>query len=149
MPRFQAEDRVRVDHPPEAVFDVLCTPARHADLSPLELRIVKGDRLKGVGDTYKGTGEFVARKVECSMRCTAFEPPHLLAIELMGEMSGNERWQLEPAQVGTEVRLSVDYVPPDWLPVYLRDKATAQNWANTLVSQTLSNLERLLGTEAA
>ncbi|MFQ5945778.1 MAG: SRPBCC family protein [Anaerolineae bacterium] len=148
MPRFAAKDQVRVAHSPEAVFDVICVPAKHAELSPLELRIVKGDRLKGVGDTYKGIGEFAARKVECSMRCTVFERPHLLAMEVVGEMEGKEEWQLKQTDVGTEIRLSVDYAAPEWLPVYLRDKTTAQNWANTMVAQTLGNLDKMLGPEA-
>lgn len=149
LPRFEAEHRVQVGHSAEAVFDLLCVPAKHAELSPLELRIAKGEPIKGVGDTYKGIGEFVARKVDCSMRCTSFDRPHLLAMELMGEMSGREEWQLKPADVGTEIRLSVGYAAPEWLPVYLRDETTAQNWVNTMVAQTLGNLEKILAAEAA
>ena len=149
MPRLEAEHRVQVGYPAEAVFDLLCIPTKHAKLSPLELRIVKGERFNRVGDTYKGIGEFAARKVECSMRCTAFDRPHLLTMELIGEMSGKEEWQLKPADVGTEVRLSVGYAAPEWLPVYLRDETTAQNWINTMVSQTLGNLDKILSAEAA
>ncbi len=149
LPRFEVEDRVQVGHPQEVVFDLLCMPKKHAELSPLELRIVKGEPFRGVGDTYRGTGEFAARKIDCSMRCTAFERPHLLAMELTGEMQGKEEWRLEPVGEGTEVLLSVDYEAPAWLPVYLRDETTAQNWVNTMVAQTLGNLDKILGAKAA
>ena len=144
----QAQDDITVRHTAEAVFDLLCDPKRRPGLIPMEQRIVRGEKIRRVGDTYTGTLEFAARKVTYTSRCTSLVRPEYLAMEMEGELEGSQEWRLRAEPNGTHILLALDLLAPSWLPAYLQEETTAKNWCEMLVRQILSNLSKRLDAEA-
>jgi uncharacterized protein YndB with AHSA1/START domain len=99
----------------DTVFDVLTNPDRHVDLdgSGFVTAVAKGDRLQGVGDTFRMnmTGDHMGGDYQTDNRVTGFDKNHLLS------------WQTAPA--GKE--------PPGWEWVW---ELESQGSDQTLVRHT-------------
>jgi uncharacterized protein YndB with AHSA1/START domain len=106
---------VRVDAPPDLVFDVLADPARAPEWQTLmtELGDVAG-RPGGVGTSFVGYYRVAGRRLETRFVVTAAERPTL--IQLAGTTRGGwARWTtlIEPVEGGgSELRASLEYELP-------------------------------------
>ena len=145
MDTIQAEGTVHIHRSPEQVFAFLCNPnVDPAALTPMEDRFVEWQEMSGVGSICRSVVEFAARELNCTTRCTEYEPPHRLATRMEGDLVGAQNWRLSPAGTGTELHLSLSIEKPIWLPSYLRDETTAERWGEMLVEQTLENVRSAL-----
>lgn len=106
---------IRVDAPPDVVFDVLADPARGPEWQTLmtELGDVAG-RPGGVGTSFVAYYRVAGRRLETRFVVTAAERPKL--IQLAGTTRGGwARWTtlIEPAEGGgSELRASLEYELP-------------------------------------
>lgn len=106
---------IRVDAPPDIVFDILADPARGPDWQTLmtELGDVAG-RPGGVGTSFVGYYRVAGRRLETRFVITAAERPTL--IQFAGTTRGGwTRWTtlIEPVEGGgSELRASLEYELP-------------------------------------
>jgi carbon monoxide dehydrogenase subunit G len=145
MDRLYAERDTYIERPPQEVFAFLCDPnVDQAEITPFEDRVTEQSTEPGVGAICRTTVELAARDLDCISRCIEFDPPRRLVMQLEGDLTGRQAWELEPQDNGTRAHLTVDIVAPTWLPQYLRDDRTAANWTTMLADQTLQNVKSAL-----
>lgn len=145
MDRLYAERDAYIQRTPQDVFAFLCNPdVDQAEITPFEDRVTEQSREPGVGAICRTTVELAARDLDLISRCVEFDPPRRLVMQLEGDLTGRQAWELEPEDGGTRAHLTIDIGAPDWLPQYLRDDRTAANWTTTLADQTLDNVKSAL-----
>ena len=141
---------VRVDAPPDVVFDVLADPARAPEWQTLmtELGDVAG-RAGGVGTSFVGYYRVAGRRLETRFVVTAAERPTL--IQLAGTTRGGwARWTtlIEPVEDGgSELRASLEYELPGEVVGGLFGLVTG-NRIRLELERTYENLRRVVEADA-
>ncbi|UCC87712.1 MAG: hypothetical protein JSV81_23135 [Anaerolineales bacterium] len=141
---MQAEGSVLIASPIGTVFEFVCDAGVTAEaITPLEDHIVSQGRL-GLGWAGQVEVEIAARVVRCQYRCTEFEPPTRLVLEIEGDVPGKQMFTLAEELGHTRLNMSFGCVVPPGAPAYFREEPTRSRFAQTLVSQTLSNIQAAL-----
>lgn len=135
--------------PIEAVFELISDPETRVDpVTPLDAR---RKTQSGLGKDSLGECELkiAGRVLHYEIRTTLFEPPTRLVVEMRGDVTGEQKYNLVEEAGGTKLSLELKYmVPPHW-PSYYREEPTRDRFAETLVSQTLANIQTALESELA
>ena len=105
---------IRVEAPPETVFDLIADPSRAPEWQTLlaELGEISG-RPGGVGSSYSAYYRVAGRRVEARFVVTAAERPRIH--QAAGTTRGGwARWttMIDPAGAGAEVRITLEYELP-------------------------------------
>ncbi len=105
---------LHVEAPPEIVYDLIADPSRGPEWQKLlvELGEISG-RPGGVGSSYTGYYQVTGRRIEGRFVVTAAERPR--TYQAAGTARGGwARWTtfIEPAERGSEIRVSLEYELP-------------------------------------
>jgi uncharacterized protein YndB with AHSA1/START domain len=139
-----AEGSILIARSIMSVFEFICDQRRMTEnITPLE------DRIQSQGEPSLGwvsqvEVEIAARVVRYQCRCTAFEPPTRLVLEMEGDVKGEQVFTLAEEPDGTRLTLYFKCVIPPRAPAYFHEELARRHFAQTLVSQTLSNIEAAL-----
>lgn len=143
----RAAGSVLITAPIEAVFEFISNPdTRLNGTSPLEVHI----ETKGESDPesrYQGDLKIAGRVLRYDARTSSQEPPTLLVVEMKGDVSGEQVFSLAEEANATRLNLNLQYSVPPELPSYYREEPTRIRFAETLVSQTLANIQAALEME--
>jgi uncharacterized protein YndB with AHSA1/START domain len=143
---LKAEGSILIARPIMTVFEFVCDPRRMTeDITPLEERI-QSQGEPGLGWVSQVEVEIAARVVRYQCRCTVFEPPTRLVLEMEGDVNGEQIFTLADQLDGTRLNLYFKCVIPPRAPAYFHDEPARMHFAQTLVSQTLSNIQTALET---
>ena len=128
----------------EAVFRFISNPdTRLGAGSPLEVHV--RNQGKSVLDSrYQGELEIAGRVLRYDATTSVHEPPTLLVVEMEGDFSGKQVFNLVEEANATRLNLDLQYSVPPELPSYYREEPTRTRFAETLVSQTLANIQAAL-----
>ncbi len=128
----------------EAVFKFISNPDTRLDAaSPLEVHIeTQGESVHD--SRYKGELRIAGRVLRYDARTSVHEPPTLLVVEMKGDVSGEQVFNLAEEANATRLNLNLQYSVPPELPSYYREEPTRTRFAETLVSQTLANIRAAL-----
>ncbi len=131
----------------EAVFKFISNPRTRLDSgSPLEVHIkTQGESV--LDSRYRGELEIAGRVLRYDARTSIQEPPTLLVVEMEGDFSGKQVFNLAEEANATRLNLNLQYSVPPELPSYYREEPTRTRFAETLVSQTLANIQTALEME--
>ena len=131
----------------EAVFKFISNPETRLDAaSPLEVHIeTQGESV--LDSRYQGELKIAGRVLRYDARTSVHEPPTLLVVEMKGEVSGQQVFNLAEEANATRLNLNLQYSVPPELPAYYREEPTRTRFAETLVSQTLANIQTALEME--
>ena len=131
----------------EAVFKLISNPdTRLNGTSPLEVHIeTQGESV--LESRYQGELKIAGRVLRYDARTSVHEPPTLLVVEMKGEVSGQQVFNLAEEANATRLNLNLQYSVPPELPAYYREEPTRTRFAETLVSQTLANIQTALEME--
>lgn len=143
----RATESVLIDAPIEAVFRFIADPETRVNaVSPLDAHAET--RGKQGSESFKLCVLKIAGRVfRYELRTTVHEPPTLLVMEMKGDVSGEQVFNLGGEANAVRLNLDLKYlVPPDW-PSYYREEPTSTRFAETLVSQTLANIQSALEKE--
>lgn len=131
----------------EAVFKFISNPEIRLDAgSPLEVHIKAQDE-SVLGSRYNGELEIAGRVLRYEARASVHEPPTRLVVELAGDFSGEQVFDLAEESNFTRLNYDLQYSVPQELPHYYREEPTRTRFAETLVSQTLANIQAALERE--
>lgn len=131
----------------EAVFKFISNPhTRLGAVSPLEVHIeTQGESVPE--SRYQGELKIAGRVLRYDARTSVCEPPTRLVMEMDGDITGEQVYNLAQEANATRLNLDLQYtVPPEW-PSYYREEPTRTRFAETLVSQTLANIQAALEME--
>jgi len=142
-----AEGSVRIAASMDAVFKFISNPEVRLDAgSPLEIHIeTQGEYV--LGSRYSGELEIAGRVLRYEARTSVHEPPTRLVVELEGDFSGEQVFSLVEDSNLTRLNYDLQYSVPPELPSYYREEPTRTRFAETLVSQTLANIQAALERE--
>ena len=131
----------------EAVFKFISNPdTRLNGISPLEVHIeTQGESV--LESRYQGELKIAGRVLRYDARTSIQEPPTLLVVEMKGEVSGQQVFNLAEEANATRLNLDLQYSVPPEIPSYYREEPTRTRFAETLVSQTLANIQSALEIE--
>ncbi|MCZ6529298.1 MAG: SRPBCC family protein [Chloroflexi bacterium] len=131
----------------EAVFKFISNPDTRLDAaSPLEVHIeTQGESV--LDSRYQGELKIAGRVLRYDARTSVHEPPTLLVVEMKGDVSGEQVFNLAEEANATRLNLNLQYSVPPELPSYYREEPTRTRFAETLVSQTLANIRAALEKE--
>jgi carbon monoxide dehydrogenase subunit G len=128
----------------EAVFELISNPDTRLDAgSPLEVHI-KTQRESVLDSRYQGELEIAGRVLRYDARTSVHEPPTRLVVEMEGDFSGEQVFSLAEEANATRLNYDLQYSVPPELPSYYREEPTRTRFAETLVSQTLANIQAAL-----
>ncbi|MCH8338542.1 MAG: SRPBCC family protein [Chloroflexi bacterium] len=135
---------VLIDAPIETVFRFISEPETRSDaISPLEAHTEAQGELSSEL-LYRCEVIIAGRVVRHQARTSVYEPPTRLVMEMDGDIPGEQVYNLAQEANATRLNLDLRYsVPPDW-PSYYREEPTRTGFAETLVSQTLANIQAAL-----
>jgi carbon monoxide dehydrogenase subunit G len=138
---------VLIAAPIEAVFKFISNPDTRLDAgSPLEVHIqTQGESV--FESRYQGELKIAGRVLHYDARTSVHEPPTLLVVEMEGDFSGDQVFNLAEEANATRINLDLKYSVPPELPSYYREEPTRTRFAETLVSQTLANIQAVLEME--
>jgi len=140
----RAEGSVLIAAGIEAVFKFISNPDTRIDAgSPLEVHI-KTESESVLDSRYQGELEIAGRILRYDARMTIHEPPTRLIVEMEGDFSGEQVFNLAEEANGTRLNYDLQYSVPPELPSYYREEPTRTRFADTLVSQTLANIQAAL-----
>ena len=143
----RAGGSVLITAPIEAVFKLISDfDTRVNAISPLEAHAeTQGE--PGLESRYQGELKIAGRVLRYDARASVHEPPTLLVVEMEGDVSGEQVFNLAEEVNATRLNLELQYlVLPEW-PSYYREEPTRTRFAETLVSQTLANIQAALEME--
>jgi carbon monoxide dehydrogenase subunit G len=131
----------------EEVFKFISNPnTRLNAISPLEVHIeTQGDF--PIDSRYEGELKIAGRVLRYSARTSIQEPPTLLVVEMEGAVAGEQIFNLAEEANATRLNLNLRYSVPPELPSYYREEPTRTRFADTVVSQTLGNIQAALEME--
>jgi carbon monoxide dehydrogenase subunit G len=131
----------------EAVFKFISNPDTRLDAgSPLEVHIeTQGESF--LESRYQGELKIAGRVLRYDARTSVHEPPTLLVVKMEGDFSGEQVFNLAEEANATRLNLDLQYSVPPELPSYYREEPTRTRFAETLVSQTLANIQAALEME--
>ena len=128
----------------EAVFKLISNPDTRLDAgSPLEVHI-KTQSESVLDSRYQGELEIAGRVLRYDARTSVHEPPTRLVVEMEGDFSGEQVFNLAEEANATRLNYDLHYSVPPELPSYYREEPTRTRFAETLVSQTLANIQAAL-----
>ncbi len=128
----------------EAVFKLISNPDTRLDAgSPLEVHI-KTQSESVLDSVYQGELEIAGRVLRYDARTSVHEPPTRLVVEMEGDFSGEQVFNLAEEANATRLNYDLQYSVPPELPSYYREEPTRTRFAETLVSQTLANIQAAL-----
>ncbi len=131
----------------EAVFKLISNPDTRLDAgSPLEVHI-KTQSESVLDSGYQGELEIAGRVLRYDARTSVHEPPTRLVVEMEGDFSGEQVFNLAEEANATRLNYDLQYSVPPELPSYYREEPTRTRFAETLVSQTLANIQAALERE--
>jgi carbon monoxide dehydrogenase subunit G len=144
---IRAAGSVVIAAPIEAVFKLISNPDTRLDAgSPLEVHIET--QSESVLDSrYQGELEIAGRVLRYEARTSINEPPTRLVVEMKGDFSGKQVFNLAEESNSTRLNYDLQYSVPPELPSYYREEPTRTRFAETLVSQTLANIQAALEME--
>ena len=144
--QVEARDGILIAAPIDVVFNFISDPETRVDaVTPLDARV------KVTGELDRDSlGQceikIAGRVLHYEVRKKVFEPPTRLAVEMQGDLPGEQTFTLAEEAGGTRLNVDLKYiVPPDW-PSYYRVEPTRTRFAETLLSQTLANTKAALET---
>jgi hypothetical protein len=128
----------------EAVFKHISNPDKRLDAgTPLEVHIeTQGESV--LGSPYQGELKIAGRVLRYDARTSVREPPKHLVVEMEGDFSGEQVFNLAEEANATRLNLDLQYSVPPELPSYYHEEPTRTRFAETLVSQTLANIQAAL-----
>ena len=131
----------------ETVFKFISNPHTRLDAgSPLEVHIeTQGESV--LESRYQGELKIAGRVLRYDARTSVHEPPTRLVVEMEGDVSGEQVFNLAEEANATRLNLDLQYSVPPELPSYYREEPTRTRFAETLVSQTLANIQAALEKE--
>jgi carbon monoxide dehydrogenase subunit G len=143
---LKAEGSILIARSIMTVFGFVCDPRRMTeDITPLEDHI-QSQGEPGLGWVSQVEVEIAARVVRYQCRCTVFEPPTRLVLEMEGDVNGEQIFTLAEQPDGTRLNLYFKCAIPPRAPAYFHEEPARMHFAQTLVSQTLSNIQAALET---
>jgi carbon monoxide dehydrogenase subunit G len=137
----RAEGSVLIAAGIEAVFKFISNPDTRLDSgTPLDVHIeTQGESV--LESRYQGELKIAGRVLNYDARTSVHEPPKLLVVEMEGDFSGKQVFNLVKEANATRLNLDLQYSVPPELPSYYREEPTRTRFAETLVSQTLANIQ--------
>ncbi len=143
----RAAGSVLIAAPIEAVFKLISDPDIRLDAgSPLQVHIqTQGESV--LDSHYEGELEIAGRVLRYEARTSVHEPPTRLVVEMEGDFSGEQVFNLAEEANATRLNYDLQYSVPPELPSYYREEPTRTRFAETLVSQTLANIQAALEME--
>ncbi len=131
----------------EAVFEFISNPDIRLDAgSPLEVHI-KTQSESVLDSRYQGELEIAGRVLRYEARTSVHDPPKHLVVEMGGDFSGQQVFNLAEESNATRLNYDLQYSVPPELPSYYREEPTRTRFAETLVSQTLAKIQAALEME--
>lgn len=102
---YKFESSIFVNRPPQEVFDFVTNPANNAKwMSGTESAAWTSDGAPGIGSTYKGTFNFLGRKIEGEVKVTGWVEPRLYSFKTTsGPIPSHNTTTFEPQGKGTLV----------------------------------------------
>ena len=143
----RAGGSVVIAAPIEAVFKFITDPDTRLDaISPLETHMEAQGELRSEL-LYLCELKIAGRVVRNQARTSVYEPPTRLVMEMDGDITGEQVYNLAQEANATRLNLDLQFtVPPEW-PSYYREEPTRTRFVETLVSQTLANIQAALEME--
>jgi carbon monoxide dehydrogenase subunit G len=143
----RAEGSVLIAAQIESVFKFISNPDTRLDGgSPLDVHIeTQGE--SALESRYQGELKIAGRVLHYDARTSVHEPPTLLVVEMDGDFSGEQVFNLAEEANATRLNLDLQYSVPPELPSYYREEPTRTRFAETLVSQTLANIQAAVEME--
>ena len=143
----RARGSVDIAAPIEAVFEFITDPDTRLDaISPLEAHMETQGEL-GSELLYLWELKIAGRVVRHQARTSVYKPPTRLVMEMDGDITGEQVYNLAQEANATRLNLDLQYtVLPEW-PSYYREEPTRTRFAETLVAQTLANIQAALEME--
>jgi hypothetical protein len=132
----------------EEVFKFISNPeTRLNGVSPLEINIeAQGE--SDLKSPYQGELEIAGRVLRYDAHASIHEPPTHLVVEMQGDFSGEQVFNLAEEANATRLNLNLQYSVPPELPSYYREEPSRTRFAETFVSQTLANIQAALEMES-
>jgi carbon monoxide dehydrogenase subunit G len=143
----RAEGSVLIDARIEEVFKFISNPeTRLNNATPLEIQVKpQGDST--VEARYKGELEIAGRVLRYDAHTSIHDPPTRLVVEMEGDFSGEQVFKLAEESNTTCLNLNLKYSVPPELPAYYHEEPSRTRFAETFVSQTLTNIQAALQVE--
>jgi len=140
----RAAGSVLIAAPIDAVFKLVSNPDTRLDAgSPLDVHI-KTQSESVLDSRYQGELEIAGRVLRYDARTSVHEPPTRLVVEMEGDFSGEQVFNLAEEANATRLNYDLQYSVPQELPSYYREEPTRTRFAETLVSQTLAYIQAAL-----
>jgi hypothetical protein len=140
-------DGIFIRRRPEAVYDLAWRPERATEWIAGMVATANpsiGDTITGVGTCFDWTYRMAGLTYRGSNRIAAGERPGYLREESSGDLNSTWEWRFEPAEPGTNVHLTISYIPPlGWLGRLL-DPPLLRALNARALRRTLGNLKQLL-----
>ncbi|WP_430503892.1 SRPBCC family protein [Haloparvum sp. PAK95] len=108
MPTIERE--VRIDAPPQAVFEYVRQPENHTRVIP-SLVAVENVEETAVGHAGELTYDVFGIDLHSRFRDVEIDPPNRRVYEVSGNLEGRVTYELEPANGGTSLRYVNEYEP--------------------------------------
>ena len=143
----RAGGSVIITAPIEAVFKLISDfDTRVNAISPLEAHAETQGETR-LESRYQGELKIAGRVLRYDARTSVYEPPTRLCMEMDGDITGEQVYNLAQEANATRLNPDLQYtVAPEW-PSYYREEPTRTRFAETLVSQTLANIQAALEME--
>lgn len=144
----RAEGSVLIAARIEDVYKFISNPdTRLNGVSPLEIHIeTQGE--SDLESPYQGELEIAGRVLHYDAHTSIHEPPKRLVVEMAGDFSGEQVFNLAEEANATRLNLNLQYTVPPELPSYYREEPSRTRFAETFVSQTLTNIRTALEMES-
>lgn len=145
---LEIDEEIRIDAPPETVFDVVADPHNHVLFTP-SVAEISDVAETDVGKRGRYEFEVAGVRTDGTFEDTAFDPPRERAYDLEGDFTGSIRWTVEEADGGSLVtfRSSTDLPGPDLLDAVT--EPVARRFLRREATSLLANLKALVEEEEA
>lgn len=104
-----ATGSIHIDADPEAVFALVDSPERNADLIPSLADVSDVERSPAGGVRAKYTYSAGPFNFGGEVHPLEYKPDECIRFAFTGDLDGNFEWRLQPEDGGTRVRLAADY----------------------------------------
>ena len=140
----RAEGSVLIAARIEEVYKFISNPeTRLNGATPLEVDIEpQGDSISD--SRYQGELKLAGRVLRYDAHTSVYDPPTCLVVQMEGAFLGQQVFNLTEEANATLLNMNLQYSVPPELPSYYREEPSRTRFAETFVSQTLSNIQAAL-----
>jgi len=140
---LEIDEAIRIDAPPETVFEVIADPHNHVLFTPSVAEITNVEETD-VGKRGEYTFEIAGVRTHGTFEDTAVDPPAERAYDLEGDFTGRIRWSIEGTDGGSRVafRSETDLPGPDLFDAVT--EPVARRFLRREATSLLENLKALV-----